>query len=283
MKIPSKRRSRLTAFELPPSMLLASLMLLALACAQDGEPPAQENAIPDAQALRGPQIVQDMVAAHGGLGAWRAAPTVSFADEFGVPGQPAQVSQVVVEQSSRRVTMDMPDGSSLAWDGAKAWSTGWESPIPPRFLALLNYYFLNLPWLTQDPGVQLGEPAAGSLPGDATEYVTVMMTFEPGTGDTPDDYYRLYIDPNTKRLKACAYVVTYQALMPPGIESSPEHLLVYDELTSVQGLLVPSRYTIYDDGAIYATCAIRDWAFDKPFDAARMTMPADAVVDTSTP
>ena len=264
--------------------LLAVCTALGLACAKKDETQSKANApTPTPPAMRGPQIVQEMVAAHGGMEAWRSAPTVSFEDEFTVPGQPTQASRVVVEQSRRRAYLDMAGGARLCWDGTKAWSTGWQSPLPPRFLALLNYYFLDLAWLTQDPGVKFGEPSTGKLAHDSTEYMTVMMTFEPGTGDTPDDYYRLYIDPTTKRLKGCAYVVTYQALLPPGAKSSPEHILVYDEMAQVGGLLVPVRYTIYENDTVYAACTVHNWAFDKPFEVGRMTMPADAVVDTSTP
>ena len=278
-----KPTRRVPNAEMAAGVLMSLCTTLALACAKD-EGRSKEGAAASAPPpLRGPQVVQDMVAAHGGMEAWRSAPTVSFEDDFGVPGQPAQVSRVVVETSRRRVYIDMPGGASLAWDGTKSWSMGWQSPLPPRFLALLNFYFLNLPWLSQDPGVKLGEPGTGSLPNDATEYVTVMMTFAPGTGDTPDDYYRLYIDPATKRLKACGYVVTYQALLPPGVPSTPEHTLVYDEMVEVGGLLVPARYTIYENTAVYATCSVRNWAFDKPFDESRMTMPAGAVLDNSVP
>jgi hypothetical protein len=225
-----------------------------------------------------------MVAAHGGLQKWRSAPTVSFEDEFNVPGQPDEVSRVVVEQSRRRAYIDMAgSAASLVWDGEKAWSLNWQSPMPPRFLALLNYYFLNLPWLTQDPGVKLGEPGIGRVTGDSTDYATVMMTFEPGTGDTPDDYYRLYIDPETKRLKACAYVVTYRSLLPEGVTSTPEHVLIYDEFATVDSLLVPVRYTIYEGDSVYAGCSIRNWAFDRAFDESRMVMPEGAVLDSSTP
>src|SRR5262249_30226253 len=134
--------------------LLALSATLALACAR------HENAS-GPMPMRGPQVVRDMVAAHGGMKPWRTAPTVSFEDEFQRAGQPAQASRVVVEQSRRRVYIDMADGARLCWDGTKAWSTNWRSPVPPRFLALLNYYFLDLPWLTQDPGVKLGEPGTG--------------------------------------------------------------------------------------------------------------------------
>jgi hypothetical protein len=109
------------------------------------------------------------------------------------------------------------------------------------------------------------------------------MTFDPGTGDTPDDYYLLYIDPETHRLKATEYVVTYRAVLGEGEESTPPHLLVYDQWTEVEGLTVPTHYTIYEGAAVYATNQIRDWSFTRPFDLSRMAMPEGAVVDTSTP
>jgi hypothetical protein len=231
--------------------------------------------------LEGPQIVQDMVAAHGGIDAWRKAPTVSFTDQW---GESSPRMNVVVEQSSRRAYFDMPGTATAgAWDGEKAWSVDWPTPTPVRFLALLNYYFVNLPWLTQDPGVILSEPGTGRLRDDPVEYVTVMMTFEPGTGDTPDDYYRLYIHPETKMLRACDYVVTYQALLEEGQTSTPEHCLVYDQITPVESVQVPSHFTIYEADQVYAECSISGYSLAKGFDESRMTMPEGAVVDTTSP
>jgi hypothetical protein len=263
---------------------IAAALALAAACGRgDGNDPKTNDG--NASALRGPRIVQDMIRAHGGLEPWRAAATVSFEDAWGGEGdKPVQVSRVVVEQSSRRAYLDIPDAAArIAWDGDRAWSTNWPSATPPRFLALLSYYFLNLPWLTQDPGVRLGEPGTGRLPGDDTEYTTVLMTFEPGVGDTPDDYYRLYIDPATNLLRGCAYIVTYSALMPEGMKSTPEHVLVYDEVTTVAGLRVPVRLTIYEGDVVYAKCTIRDWAFDRVFDESRMIMTPGDVLDPSKP
>jgi hypothetical protein len=156
-------------------------------------------------------------------------------------------------------------------------------PTPVRFLAILNYYFIDLPWLTQDPGVILSEPGTGRLRDDPVEYVTVMMTFEPGTGDTPDDYYRLYIHPETKMLRACDYIVTYQALLDSSQTSTPEHCLVYDQMTHVESVKVPSHFVIYEGDQVYAECSISGYSLAKAFDESRMTMPEGAVVDTSSP
>jgi hypothetical protein len=259
------------------SMWIAVAVVLANGCTAEQQPAGGASR---AVALKGPQVVHDMIAAHGGMEAWRQAPTFSFSDQWG----DAPPTTFVVEQSRRRAYFDVAGTHiSAAWDGEKAWSRNWPMPTPVRFLALLNYYFLNLPWLTQDPGVILGEPGTGRLPNDPTEYVTVMMTFEPGTGDTPDDYYRLYIDPRTQLLRACDYVVTYQALLDEGETSTPEHCLVYDEMATVDGLQMPSHFTIYEGEKVYAACTISGYSLSRPFDEARMTMPEGAVVDTSTP
>lgn len=232
------------------------------------------------------EIIAAMISAHGGMEKWRSAPTVSFEDHFLPAGaQKPTVSEVTVEQGPRRAYLDFPEPNArIAWDGKQVWSENWQAPFPPRFLALLNYYFLNLPWLAMDPGVILGEPGKAKLWDDPTEYITVKMTFDAGVGDTPDDYYVLYIDPKSHRLKACEYIVTYAAILPPGVKATSPHILVYEEFATVDGLMVPTRYSIYEKNhSLYATCEIRNWSFKKPFDATRMTMPPGAVIDASSP
>jgi hypothetical protein len=227
-----------------------------------------------------------MTEAHGGMKAWASAPTVSWEDDFRIGEAPAGlVSRVTVEQGPRRAYIDYPGTPMrLAWDGTQAWSESWNVPYPPRFLALLNYHFLNLPWLASDPGVVLSEFGQRTLPGDTTEYFSMKITYEPGTGDTPRDYYRLYVHPESHLLKAVDYIVTYKAILPEGVTESPPNTLVYGDFTEVNGLKVPTRYTIYQaDGTVYATADIREWSFEQPFDEGRMSMPAGATLDTSAP
>lgn len=241
-------------------------------------------AAPAAHAQTGAEICARMVEAHGGMDPWQAAATIRFQDQWTRP-QESPVGHTVVDADTRRATIDFPDADmSLAWDGERAWSTNWKMPMPPRFLALLNFYFVCLPWLTQDPGVILGDPGKAHLWDDPTEYITVRMTFGEGVGDTPDDYYLLYIDPVSHRLAGCEYIVTYAALLPEGVDHTPPHILLFTDWTTVNGLTVPTAYTIHnEDQSVYAACEIRDWSFDEPFDESRMTMPENAVVDTSSP
>ena len=258
--------------------VVAGALLIVVGCTSK---PPQSNPDQAAPEKSMPDVVRRMIEAHGGMEPWRSAPSVRFTDRW----DDAKPTSVAVEQGSRRVHMEVVGTGSrmAAWDGEPAWSTEWQGP-PSRFMAQLTYYFLNLPWLTMDPGVKLAEPGTGRLWDDSTSYATVMMTFDPGVGDTPDDFYELYIHPDTHRLKACRYVVTYQALVPPGAKHTPEHMLVFDRHETVSGLVVPTRLTIYGmDRSVVARCSISDWSFDQPFDAAMVAMPPGAVVDTTTP
>lgn len=240
----------------------------------------------EASSAKAEKVVDAMIEAHGGMKAWAEAPTVSWHDAFLPTGAPAAIeAQITVEQGPRRAYADYPGTEmSFAWDGEKAWSENWGLPFPPRFMALLNYHFLNLPWLAKDPGVHLGEPGTGTLEGDATEYITVKITYGEGVGDTPKDYYILYIHPETHQLKACEYIVTYRAILPEGVESGGPNTLIFDTFAEVNGLLVPTHYSIYQaDGSPYATCKVESWSFEKPFDESRMAMSEGAVEDTSQP
>jgi len=233
------------------------------------------------------EIVDAMIEAHGGMEAWASAPTVSFEDRFSRPGaeEPGPWTRVVVEQGPRRAYIDvLGTDMHMAWDGEKAWSVNWKMPTPPRFLALLNYYFVNLPWLAKDPGVLLGQPGKAKLWDDPTEYITIKVTYESGVGDTPEDYYVLYIHPETHQLKGCEYIVTYKSLLPEGVAHTPPHILVFEEFETVSDLVVPTKYTIYEtDQSVYASCEIRNWSFSKSFDSSRMEMPEGAVIDETEP
>ncbi|NJL29671.1 MAG: hypothetical protein HC897_18155 [Thermoanaerobaculia bacterium] len=232
------------------------------------------------------QIVDAMITAHGGMERWASAPTVTIEDEFIPAGaESGSRSVVTVEQGPRRAYIDFPGTEMrMAWDGERAWSENWAVPYPPRFLALLNYYFVNLPWMAKDPGVILGEPGTARLWDDPTDYVTVKMTYGEGVGDTPGDYYTLFIDPKTHRLEACEYIVTYKAILPEGLTQTPPHVLVFEDFATVDGLVVPTRYTVYQaDRSVFASSKIHRWSFREPFDTARMTPPAGAVFDESQP
>lgn len=252
------------------------------------------NASPETQ-----QIITKMIAAHGGMEKWRSSPSISFHSHlkvnFGNGNWVPFWEEATVDPISRRAYAKLPnpDGTHglIAFDGKQAWSAGnlqGISRAPARFTAWRNFYLFNLPWLTQDPGVNLGAPGKSKLPvlpKDPKEYLTIKLTFEPGAGDTPKDYYILYIDPDSYQLRASEYVMTYASMMQGGAEASPPSVFVWEKTETVEGFIVPARYTVYwKDGSV----AVKDgevshWSFQQPFEAARLTMPTAGTRDESNP
>ena len=145
---------------LPAAGILAASFLAGVGSAGTGPeytPPATK------------EIVAKMLEAHGGIERWRACPTVAFDShlELDVGGGNwiEFWEEVTVDARTRRVYADLPnkDGTKgqIAFDGETAWSAGnlqGLSRAPARFTAWRNFYLFDIPWMTQDDGVILGEP-----------------------------------------------------------------------------------------------------------------------------
>jgi hypothetical protein len=212
------------------------------------------------------EVIQKMIEAHGGLDKWQMAKCISFNShlkvDFGGGNWVSYWEEIFVEQPSRRVYAKLPnpDGTygQIAYDGKEAWSAG----------------------------VHLGKPGRAKLPDDSKEYVTVRMTFGQGTGDTFDDYYLLYIDPDEHTLHAAEYVNTYAAIMQGGASASPPSIFVWEGTKEVNGLRVLSNYTVYwkkDFSVAVKDGRVSAWSFSQAFDESQMNMPADGKIDTSKP
>jgi hypothetical protein len=78
---------------------------------------------------------------------------------------------------------------------------------------------------------------------DGVDYDVARLTFAGGTGDTPDDWYVLYRDPQTSRLAAMGYVVTWGRDLEQA-EAEP-HAIVYDDFTPVGGAMIPTTWRFY--------------------------------------
>ncbi len=250
------------------------------------------------EASEGGRIVLSVIEAHGGLAAWYAAPTSSYAWEYSNLGSNVRFqSFLVADNATRRVyhelrTYGTPEAVAevdgrFAWDGEEAWISpaALENPNP-RFWATTGYYFQSIPFVMADPGIRFlvlpDEPLEGA------PHKRVMAYFDAGVGDSPGDTYTLYIRPDTRRLGAVLYTVTYGEPYEPG-PGAPEpttsgNLLHYLDYVTVDGLTVPTRFRgyTYRDG-VQGDLRNEAWAseisFRRPFDDSRLEMPADARIE----
>ena len=238
------------------------------------------------------QTVLDAIEAHGGLATWYGNGPVHFEfayvrlDSLGEPtGEPLTTAQTIDTWSARAVHTVVADTSvSFGWTGAEAWAVPNAEAVPtnPRFWSLTPYYFAAMPFVLADEGVNL--EMADTLAVEGTTYDQVYVTFADGTGDAPDDYYYLLVDPETRRVGGVRYVVSYGPFNPDG-GHTPETIMLYDGAQTVDGVTLWEGFRSFawsdslrgPDGA-KARGAIAELAFRGDMADADFAMPEGAEV-----
>ncbi len=219
------------------------------------------------------RLIQDAVAAHGGLQRWWTNGPVYFRFAYRPLGdrRPIDTYQLIDTWSSRaRHWLEADTSVGFGWDGATAWRTppGADLPTNARFWSLTPYYFIGVPFVLADPGVLLAMD--GTMDFEGTTYDLVRVTFAPGTGDAPDDYYLVLVHPETRRVGGVRYVVSYPGYYPDG-GHSPEKLMAYDGVQTIDGIVFPETFRTFT------------WADGRPGDLVTETSMTDVVFRPATP
>ncbi|MDX1508095.1 MAG: hypothetical protein R3358_07430 [Woeseiaceae bacterium] len=235
-------------------------------------------------------VVAAMVEAHGGMSAWQSLESLYVEREhlFAGRDQPIRFN-IHGEYPSHRIfqTWQAPAGT-LAWDGERAWSSGWPlaAQLMPRYVAGIGFYLVNMPWLAHAEASMLESMGCGSLPDNGDrEYLVIHADYEPDPVrkpawfDGPRDSYELYIDPDTYRLSGVMQHWTYAGRLDsaklPASVTAISQLFVPDTYVEVDGLLLPHSYTAYTpEFDVAATGRFFDYDFSRPFDA-DLLLPAE--------
>ncbi len=249
------------------------------------------------QQTEGGRLVLESIQAHGGLAAWYEAPTSSYTWEYASQDIDFQFETfMVVDNRTRQAYHDLlsigpfgapaPIDGAFAWDGEQACMTPDSLQQPnPHFWATTGYYFEQIPFVLADPGVTFEPLPLESL--DDTVYSMVRAGYEEGTGYSDDDTYTLYIHPETRRVDAIRYTVTYGADLPDDAEVQ-ETLFYYEDYVTVDGLTVPQHFRGYrfadgQRGERRSEAWADSISFRRPFDASELEPPANARIMTPPP
>ncbi len=197
----------------------------------------------------GGQLILDSVEAHGGLKKWFSNGPLRFRWTYHLsdkgPDAVVDTVQTVDTWSSRAVhTVPARPEVSFGWDGKEAWIVPADAEFtpPPAFWALTPYYFVGLPFVLADPGTNF--EVLPDIRFEDKSYRQVKVTYDSGTGDSPDDYYIALIDPDTKQLRGVRYIVTSPLVAPNG--PGPEKFLTHEGLTEFEGILLPTAHVTYE-------------------------------------
>ncbi|MEL6812920.1 MAG: DUF6503 family protein, partial [Bacteroidota bacterium] len=113
-----------------------------------------------------------------------------------------------------------------------------------RFYHNLMFYFYAMPFVLGDDGINY--TAVGSTRLDGKDYYGVKVSYLDGVGDSSNDEYILYFDPETNVMSWLAYTVTY------GKEEKSDRwsYIKYGKWNPVNGITLPKSLTWYkvEDG-----------------------------------
>lgn len=237
--------------------------------------------------LAAPALAQigDTLDAHGGFEKWIACAGVEF-DLRWNSGKDERRDHELFDLHTRAGLI-----TSAKYTIGKSGGEVWVTPsvdavggVPPRFYFGTPFYFFGMPFVFADPGSR--QEAVGQKTFRGKQYDALKITYTKGTGDTPDDYYIAYLDPESKQLKLAIYIVTYPTMRQgkPVAQLEP-HVIVFDEWQTVDGLLVPKKAQFYKwtgsdlDGSVLGALEYSNVHFLKTApDPAQFKKPADAVV-----
>lgn len=190
-------------------------------------------------------LVQAAIDKHGGLEKWFSNGPVTFRFRYApVDGKKVRDSVQTID-TWRSIAVHNAPGkpdNKFGWDGKKAWKTYDDEAINPRFWSLTPYYFVAVPFVFADEGVNLAKH--GEITFEDRTYDLIKATFSEGTGDAPDDYYIVYIDRENKTVGGVRYVVSYPGFFPDG-GHSPEKFMKYDGAQTVDGITFAKTFRTF--------------------------------------
>lgn len=180
--------------------------------------------------------------AHG-IRAWHAGECVAADIDLHFDPDIELRGEMLYDHHGGRVRMDLADGTTLVFDGERAWVSPASSQMPMARFHLLTWpYFLAVPFKLRDPGAQIADYGRLSIDGEA--HAALRLTFEADIGDSPDDWYILYADPATDRLVAMSYIVTYGGTSVDEAEREP-HAIVYQDFVTVDGVTLSTTWPFF--------------------------------------
>ncbi|CAL67309.1 DUF6503 family protein [Christiangramia forsetii] len=168
---------------------------------------------------------------------------VSYDIKLKFGGSPRLEGTVSMTTNSSKVRLDKADGTTVIFDGDQVYiSPETAKKEGARFDIFTWQYFFAIPFKLTDPGTVWEKQQPKML--DSMEYQTAKLSFESNVGDSPDDWYVVYKDPETNRLKAAAYIVTFGSEQEKA-EENP-HAIVYSDYQTFKDAEIATQWSFHN-------------------------------------
>ncbi|WP_026933875.1 DUF6503 family protein [Christiangramia echinicola] len=168
---------------------------------------------------------------------------ISFDINLKFGGKTRLDGKVSMITNSSKVRVDKSDGTSIIYDGKEVFITPeTASNDGARFDIFTWQYFFAMPFKLTDPGTVWKKEKNRIL--DSIQYETARLSFESNVGDSPDDWYVVYKDTETNRLKAAAYIVTFGKERDKA-EEDP-HAIVYSDYKNFENVDLATTWSFHN-------------------------------------
>ncbi len=142
------------------------------------------------------------------------------------------------QTNSGKVKLAFENGTNVYFDGTDVYMYPASADYKrARFDVLTWHYFFFAPFKLREKGVSV--VADIDRLNDGRAYPTAKMTFANGTGDSPNDWYILYRNPQSNLLEGMSYIVTYGGKAP---EEATPNAITYGGWTTLDGVQFPTKW-----------------------------------------
>ena len=181
-----------------------------------------------------PENITKVFDAHGGLDNWNAMKSLEFTMK-----KPNGDEITTTDLKNRKSLIEMPK-HTIGFNGEAVWLKNKDTATykgNPRFYYNLMFYFYAMPFVLADDGIMYEDVAALEFEGKS--YPGIKISYQSGVGESPEDEYILYYDPDTHKMEWLGYTVTYFSK-----EKSIEfHFIRYSGWQSIEGFILPETLT----------------------------------------
>ncbi|MDX1471360.1 MAG: DUF6503 family protein [Flavobacteriaceae bacterium] len=183
-----------------------------------------------------PDEIMEVFQAHGGLAKWNEMRTLEFTI------QNEEGDERVLTSLKTRKSLIETEKFRIGFDGDSVWIEQDSAYFKndPKFYHNLMFYFYAMPFVLADPGINYS--SVDSLEFQGNSYPGIKISYNDGIGDSPEDEYVLYYNPETKKMEWLSYTVTYFS----GDKSQDFHYIKYDQWQDINGLLLPKTLQWYN-------------------------------------
>lgn len=217
---------------------LLALLCFLMACSTRNSDSAGNAEIQDTPPVEAtPQkstipLVEQLEAAHQ-VDLFKSKEVVAFDLTLFFRGKKRLEARLTTTTNSDKIRLEKVDGTTAVFDGENTIVSPANAEYKgARFDIFTWQYFFMAPYKLSDPGTQWTTLSDHNIEGQ--DYERGKLTFDPGTGDAPKDWYIAYRNKETGMMDILAYIVTYSKSVAEA-EVEP-HAISYAKFQEVDGI-----------------------------------------------